>query len=46
MWNRGPAFGSHWYPWALVATVVPCAWLGGQLRVMQFEQSDGRLQQR
>ena len=45
-WNRGAAFGPHWYPLALVATAVPCAWLGGQLRVMQFGQSDGRLQQR
>jgi len=45
-WNRGPAFGPHWYPLALVATAVPCAWLGGQLRVRQFGQSDGRLQQR
>jgi hypothetical protein len=30
----------------LVATAVPCAWLGGQLRVMQLGQSDGHLQQR
>ena len=45
-WNRGPAFGPHWYPLALVATVVPRAWLDGQLRVMQLGQSDGHLQQR
>jgi uncharacterized membrane protein len=45
-WNRGSAFGPHWYPLALVATAVPCAWLGGQLRVMQLGQSDGHLQQR
>ena len=45
-WNRGPAFGPHWYPLALVATTVPCAWLDGQLRVMQLGQSDGHLQQR
>jgi hypothetical protein len=32
-WKRGPAFGPHWYPLALVATAVPYAWLGGQLRV-------------
>lgn len=27
MWNAGP----HWYPLALVATAVPCCWLGGRL---------------
>jgi hypothetical protein len=30
-WNAGPAFGPHWYPLALVATALPCAWLGGRL---------------
>lgn len=34
-WNRGPEFGPHWYPLALVVTAIPCAWLGGKLRVMQ-----------
>jgi surface polysaccharide O-acyltransferase-like enzyme len=37
-WNRGPAFGPHWYPLALVATAIPCAWLGGKLRVMQLRE--------
>jgi len=32
-WNRGPGFGPHWYPLALVAIAIPCAWLGGKLRV-------------
>jgi peptidoglycan/LPS O-acetylase OafA/YrhL len=36
MWNGGPAFGPHWYPLALVATAMPCAWLGGKLRVLQL----------
>jgi len=27
-WNAGPA----WYPLALVALTMPCAWLGGRLR--------------
>lgn len=31
-WNRGPAFGPHWYPLALIALAMPCAWLGGKLR--------------
>jgi len=30
-WNRGPDFGPHWYPLALVATAMPCAWAGGRL---------------
>ena len=24
-WNRGPAFGPHWYPLALIVTALPCA---------------------
>jgi hypothetical protein len=30
-WNAGPGFGPHWYPLALVAIAIPCAWLGGKL---------------
>ena len=30
-WNRGAAFGPHWYPVALVVVALPCAWLGGKL---------------
>ena len=33
-WNRG--LGPHWYPLALVATAMPCAWVGGRLRLMQL----------
>ena len=35
-WNAGPAFGPRWYPLALVATAMPCAWAGGRLRGMQL----------
>ena len=35
-WNGGPAFGPHWYPIALIVTALPCAWVGGKLRVMQL----------
>lgn len=35
-WNRGPAFGPHWYPLALIVTAMPCAWAGGTLRVVQL----------
>ena len=30
-WGRGPAFGPAWYPLTLIATVLPCAWIGGKL---------------
>jgi hypothetical protein len=30
-WNKGPAFGPHWYPIALVLVSIPCAWIGGKL---------------
>jgi len=35
-WNKGPAFGSHWYPIALIVLAIPQAWAGGKLRVMQL----------
>lgn len=28
-WNKGPAFGPHWYPAALIVLALPTAWLGG-----------------
>jgi peptidoglycan/LPS O-acetylase OafA/YrhL len=30
-WNKGPDFGPHWYPLALVITALPCAWIGAKL---------------
>jgi hypothetical protein len=30
-WDKGPEFGPKWYPIALVATTVPCLWIGGRL---------------
>jgi len=30
-WNKGPEFGRHWYPVALVVLAMPTAWLGGKL---------------
>ena len=35
-WNKGPAFGPHWYPLALVALALPQSWLGGWIRVIQL----------
>ena len=40
-WNAGPEFGPRWYPLALVATALPCAWLGGKLRVTQLRTRAG-----
>ncbi len=34
-WNRG--LGPHWYPLALVVTALPCAWVGGKLRLVQMQ---------
>ena len=36
-WNRGPAFGPHWYPLALIITALPCAWVGGRIRERQLQ---------
>jgi hypothetical protein len=37
-WNKGPAFGPHWYPLALVVLALPQAWAGGKLRLMQLRE--------
>ena len=34
-WNRGPAFGPHWYPLALIVLAMPTAWVGGRLRELE-----------
>jgi hypothetical protein len=36
-WNGGPQYQSHWYPVVLTVLAVPCAWVGGALRVRQME---------
>ncbi len=36
-WNKD--MGPHWYPLALVVTALPCAWVGGKLRLMQLRAS-------
>ena len=35
-WNKGPEYAAHWYPIALILTAMPCAWLGGKLRLSQM----------
>ncbi len=32
-WNKVPEFGPHWYPLALIALAMPCAWAGGRLYI-------------
>jgi len=34
-WNMG--FGPHWYPLAVAAISVPCAWAGGKFREMRLQ---------
>lgn len=41
-WNKGPAFGPHWYPLALIVLALPQAWVGGKLRTIQLRRhTDG-----
>jgi hypothetical protein len=35
-WNKGPAFGPHWYPLTLIVLAMPTAWAGGRLHEMQL----------
>jgi hypothetical protein len=39
IWDRGPAFGPHWYPLSLIVTAMPCAWAGGKLAETQLPNS-------
>ena len=36
-WNR-TELGPHWYPLALVATALPCAWIGGKIRELEIKK--------
>lgn len=40
-WNGGPAYEPKWYPLALIATAMPCAWAGGRLHGMQVREHGG-----
>jgi len=37
-WNKGPAYGPRWFAIALILTTLPCAWIGGKLRVAQLQE--------
>ena len=41
-WNKGPAFGPHWYPVALVVLAMPTAWVGGRLACYAIEHAAAR----
>jgi hypothetical protein len=38
-WNAGPAFGPRWFPVALAATALPCAWAGARIYCMRTPRS-------
>lgn len=38
-WNKGPEFGPHWYPLALVVLGMPQSWAGARLRELQLHSS-------
>ena len=38
-WNKGRAYGPHWYPVALIVIALPCAWLGGRLVSPSYARS-------
>ena len=40
-WNRGPEFGPHWYPIALIVTAIPCAWIGAKLAMARSKRAGG-----
>jgi hypothetical protein len=40
-WNKGPAFGPHWYPVALLVLAIPQSWAGGKIRVQQLAVPTG-----
>jgi len=38
-WNRD--LGPHWYAIGIAVTALPCAWVGGKLRLMQMRGAQG-----
>ena len=37
-WNKGPAFGPHWYPVTLIVLALPTAWAGARIRIAQLRK--------
>ncbi len=43
-WDKGPVFGPHWYPVALIVLAIPQCWAGAKLYEMQLRsRSDAAL---
>jgi len=42
-WNKGPAFGPHWYPITLIVLALPTAWAGAQIRIAQMRKAAASL---
>jgi hypothetical protein len=38
-WNKGPEYGPRWFSLALIATALPCAWIGGLIRLRASPKS-------
>ncbi|HXI26626.1 MAG TPA: hypothetical protein VNG71_22430 [Pyrinomonadaceae bacterium] len=38
-WNKGPEYGPRWFAIALILTTLPCAWIGGKLRLAQLQEN-------
>lgn len=38
-WNKGPAYGPHWYPLTLILLALPTAWLGGWLFTRKLDRT-------
>lgn len=45
-WNKGPAFGPHWYPVSLIVLALPTAWAGGRWRESQSSRAREEASQR
>lgn len=41
MWDKPP----HWYPIAIIITILPCAWLGGYLFISKNKANEKNVQQ-
>src|SRR5437660_10605426 len=41
-WNKGPAFGPHWYPLALIVLAIPQPCSGGSLQLIHLSQPADR----
>ena len=41
-WDKGREFGPKWYPLAIIATAMPCAWAGGKVHELQVRERQAR----